>query len=82
MRYTREEALKKIRQLLVSHTRPDETTCEAAARLGIFCRGYDQWSKEQLAQMYPWLAQRVGPEASREELLRLVIAWDGARQLV
>lgn len=82
MRYSREDALKKIRQFLVAQTKPDETTCEAAARLGIFCRGYDQWSREQLAAMYPWLAKRAGPDASREELLRLVIAWDGARQLV
>ena len=32
MKYTREGAIKKIREFLVSNTRTDETTCQAAAR--------------------------------------------------
>ncbi len=40
MNYTREQALQRIRQFLVANTRDDKTTCQAAARLGIFCRGY------------------------------------------
>ncbi len=82
MRYTREEALKKIRNFLVSQTRPDETTCQAAARLGVFCQGYDHWTVEQLRRMYPWLAKRMPPDTPREEFLKLIVAWDSARQLV
>ena len=35
MKYTRDDALKRIREFLVGNTRPEETTCGAAARLGI-----------------------------------------------
>ena len=82
MKYTREQALNRIREFLVANTRDDETTCLAAARLGIFCRGYDQWSTEQLRALYPWLAAKLPPDAPREELLKLIVAWDGARTLV
>ena len=81
MNYTRDEALRRIRGFLVANTRADETTCQAAARLGIFCHGYDQWSTEELRTLYPWLAQKMSASAPREELLKLVVAWDGARTL-
>ncbi|HTS17746.1 MAG TPA: hypothetical protein VMP11_09255 [Verrucomicrobiae bacterium] len=81
MNYTRDEALTKIREFLAASTRPDETTCQAAARLGFFCHGYDQWGTEQLRQMYPWLAKKMPADTPREEFLKLIIAWDGARTL-
>jgi hypothetical protein len=82
MKYTREEALRKIRQFLVETRRSDETTCQTAARMGIFCHGYDKWTTDQLRQLYPWLAKKMPTETPREEFLKLVAAWDGARQLV
>ncbi len=82
MHYSREQALEKIREFLAGKQRDDETTCQTVARLGIFCRGYDQWDLEQLRELYPWLARRVPEDASREEFLKMVVAWDGARALV
>ncbi|HUK83468.1 MAG TPA: hypothetical protein VLZ12_12655 [Verrucomicrobiae bacterium] len=82
MKYTREDALKRIREFLVSSTRDDETTCQAAARLGVFCHGYDRWSLEQLRRLYPWLAKKMPADTPREEFLKLITAWDGARMLV
>ena len=82
MNYTRAEALNRIRELLVTKRREGETTCQTAARLGIFCHGYDQWSTDQLREQYPWLAKRLPAETPREELLKLIVAWDGARELV
>jgi hypothetical protein len=82
MQYSRQQALTKIRAFLLQKRRGDETTCQTAARCGIFCRGYDQWSTEQLRQQYPWLAAKLPAETPREELLKLIIAWDGARALV
>jgi hypothetical protein len=82
MKYTREDALKRVRELLAAQTRPDETTCEVAARLGIFCRGYDQWTLEQLREIYPWLAKKMPASTPREQFLQLIVAWDGARKLV
>ena len=81
MRYTREEALNKIREYLVANTRDEETTCQAVARMGVFCHGYDQWSTEQLRRMYPWLARKMPEDTPRDEFLKLVVAWDGARKL-
>lgn len=82
MKYTREEALKRIRDLLVTNTRDDETTCQVAARLGIFCHGYDRWTIEQLRNLYPWLAKKMPADTPREEFMKLIVAWDNARQLV
>jgi hypothetical protein len=82
MKYTREDALKRVREFLVANTRPEETTCEATARLGIFCHGYDRWTLEQLRHLYPWLAKKMPPDTPREDFLKLIVAWDNARQLV
>ena len=82
MHYSRQEALQRIREFLVVKRREDETTCQTAARLGIFCQGYDKWPTDQLREQYPWLAQRLPATTPREELLKLIVAWDGARMLV
>ena len=82
MKYSRPEAFRRIREFVLSNMRDDETSCQAAARLGLFCRGYDQWTTEQLRGIYPWLAVRLPKDATREQLLKLIVAWDGARMLV
>jgi hypothetical protein len=82
MRYSREEAITRIRDFLVANTRADETTCQTSARLGIFCHGYDQWTVQELRELYPWLARKMPAETPREEFLKLITAWDGARMLV
>lgn len=80
--YTREQALKRIRRFLATQRRGDETTCQTAARLGIFCRGYDRWSTDQLRRLYPTIAQQLPPDASRDELLELIQVWDKARLIL
>lgn len=35
-----------------------------------------------MRQLYPWLAKRLPPDVPRQELLKLIVAWDGARALV
>jgi hypothetical protein len=82
MKYAREQALQRIREFLVANTRDEETTCQVAARLGIFCRGFDQWDAQQLRALYPWLAKRMPADTPKEEFLKLVVAWDNARALV
>lgn len=82
MRYTREEALDRIRGFLMTQRKGNETTCQTVGRLGVFCRGYSHWSTQQLRALYPWLANKLPADASREELLELVIAWDEARMLL
>ncbi len=82
MQYQREEALDRIRQFLVESRLGDETTCQTAGRLGIFCRGYEKWSTESLRREYSWLARKLSPNATREELMKLIVAWDKAREEV
>jgi hypothetical protein len=79
MEYKREAALERIRQFLANCRKEEETTCQTVARLGIFCKGFDIWSTEKLREQYPWLTQKLPKDATREELLKLIIAWDGAR---
>jgi hypothetical protein len=82
MEYTREQALARIREFLSEKRNNEETTCQTAARLGIFCRGYDKWTDRSLRELYPWLAKKLPKNAPREELLKLIVAWDNARALV
>ena len=82
MNYTRAQALQRIREFLRDQRQEEETTCQTAARLGLFCHGYGKWSTKQLAELYPWLARKLPAEPSREQLLQLIVAWDGARMLV
>jgi len=82
MQYNREQALQRIREFLVNQTRPDETTCQTAARLGVFCHGYERWTTEQLRHLYPWLAKKMPAATPRDEFLKLIVAWDSGRQLV
>ena len=81
MKYTREQALDRIRKYLAAQRRGHETTCQTVARLGIFCHGYDRWSTPQLRALYPWLGKRVPAETPREDLLELVAAWDESRMI-
>ena len=82
MEYTREQMLNRIREYLAAQRKDDETTCQTAGRLGIFCHGYDKWTVESLRALFPWLAKKVPANAPREEVLKLVVAWDNARTLV
>ena len=82
MEYSRQEALNRIRNLLASERKNDETTCQTAGRLGIFCRGYDKWTTDALKAQYPWLARKLPRSATREQLLKLIVAWDSAREEV
>jgi hypothetical protein len=81
MKYTREQALQRIRDFLAAQAKPDETTCQTAARQGVFCHGYDRWTSEQLRDLYPWLAKKMPKDTPREDFMKLIVAWDGARQL-
>lgn len=82
MRYTRDQAIARIRRFLLARRKGGESTCETAARLGIFCRGYTRWSADQLRVMYPTLTEGLPTEASRDDILHLIVRWDRARMLL
>jgi len=78
---TREEAIARIREELVSLTDEDNCMCKVAAERGIFCRGFHQWGDRELRDRYWWIVRRR-PEISRGELEALANGWQLAQQEV
>jgi hypothetical protein len=59
----------------------EHSFCEVATRKGIFCKGYSQWSFDELKQRYSWIT-KTRPNITREELEKLADQWQLARQEV
>ena len=78
---TRAQAIEALRSRLLELTDEDHCVCEVAARNGIYCHGFSQWSFDELKARYWWLADRR-PHVTREELERLANIWQVARQQV
>lgn len=78
---TRQQAIDALRSRLLEITDEDHCACEVAARYGIYCHGFSQWSFDELKRRYWWLADRR-PHVTREELERLANIWQVARQQV
>lgn len=51
------------------------------ARLGILCRGFSQFSDEELRKRYEWILKKR-PWLNREELEDFANRWQLARQIV
>jgi len=78
---TRTQAIAALRSRLLEMSDEDHSACEVATRHGIYCRGFTQWSFDELKRRYWWLADRR-PRITREELERLANIWQVARQQV
>ena len=78
---TRERAIEELRTTLLELVDEEHSMCETAARHGIYCRGFRQYSDEELRKRYEWLALRAGA-STRAELEDLANRWQLARQLV
>ena len=66
MKYTRDEALKRIREFLARQHPQRRNHLSGRGATGIFCHGYDRWTVEQLRQLYPWLAKKMPPKRRRK----------------
>ena len=77
----RTEAIRDIRREILLLVDDDHSMCQVAARLGIYCHGFRQFSDEELMERYQWLVRRRG-ETNREALEELANRWQLARQLV
>ncbi len=77
----RPDAIHIVRQHLLEFADDDHSMCEVAARYGIYCGGFSQWSFEELKDRYDWLVKRR-PHITRRELERLANIWQLARQEV
>jgi len=77
----RKEAIEAVRREVLKLVDDDHSVCEVAGRLGIFCRGFRQFSDEELARRFDWIVKRRSPK-TREELEAHANRWQLARQLV
>ena len=77
---TRNALIEKIRNEVRSLVDDEHSFCEVAGRLGIHCRGFKQYTDDELAHRYRWIVKSRAP--SREQLEDLANRWQLARQLV
>ncbi len=75
----REEVITGLREALLKLTNEDKSMCQVAAERGIFCRGFQQFSDNELANRYWWLV-RKRPDMTRAELETLANDWQLTQQ--
>jgi hypothetical protein len=78
---SRPQALELLRRKLKSLTDEDHCMCVAAARAGVFCRGFGRLSDQEFRRRFDWIA-RKRPHASRSELEEIVNRYHLGRQEV
>lgn len=80
-RVTRDEAIRRIRDVLVAMVDDDHSLCQVAAERGVFCHGFRRYSDMEFQQRYEWLVRR-NPGLSRDQIEELANRWQLARQIV
>ena len=78
-RITRQECIGDLQRDLRKLAPGEHSMCEVAARKGIYCKGFAQWTFDELKERYDWIA-KARPNITREELEKLANAWQVARQ--
>ncbi len=78
-RLSRPEAIAALRERLKAICGDDQCACAATARWNVFCGGFRALTDRELRDRFPWIA-RSRPEASREELERLISLYHLGRQ--
>jgi hypothetical protein len=73
--------MRSVHESLAELTDDEHSMCDVAARYGIYCGGFSQWTFEELKQRYEWIADRR-PGITRLKLERLANLWQLARQQV
>ncbi len=78
---TRDVAINRLRQALLTLTDDDHSICRIAAAKNFFCGGFRRFSDTELRERYDWLAYRY-PAASRHQIEELANRWQLARQVI
>jgi hypothetical protein len=76
---SRPQAIAAIRERLAAMCDEEHCACEAAAHLGVFCRGFRDLPDAALRGRFDWIA-RSRPGITRTELTRLISLYHVARQ--
>lgn len=77
----RPQAIALLRAKLKSMTDDEHCMCAAAAKAGVFCRGFARLSDQEFRGRFDWIA-RKRPHASRPELEKIVNLYHLGRQEV
>lgn len=78
---SRKEAIDDLRARFLELVDDDHCICEVAAREGIFCKGFAQWTFPELKERYAWMLKNR-PRITRKELEELANRWQLARAYV
>jgi len=77
---TREEAIDRLRVGLLRLSDGENSMCEVAARLGIFCRGFRRWPDGEFLRV--WMrSMGVTTHLNRSQMERLADIWQLTEQL-
>lgn len=77
----RPQAIALLRTKLKSLTDEDRCMCAAAAKAGVFCRGFGRLSDQEFRRRFDWIV-RTRPRAPRAELDEIVNLYHLGRQEV
>ncbi len=77
----RASAIDAIRAELRTLTDDRTSMCMAAAEHGIFCRGFRQYSDDELREKFEWIVRR-NPNLRRDELEKMANLWQISRQVL
>ena len=77
-RITRTQAIEELREVLLRMVDPQNSLCRVAAWRELFCRGFSQWNRWELARRFPEV-QRV-PSLPRPQMERMANDRQLARQ--
>lgn len=50
--WTRDEAIRRLRQALLELTDEDHSMCQVAAKKGVFCRGFRRWHDSEFSRKW------------------------------
>ena len=76
---TREEAIARLREKLVSLTDEENCMCKVAVDRAVFCSGFRQFTDKELRERYWWIV-RKRPGITRAELESIANDWQLAQQ--
>jgi hypothetical protein len=78
---SRESLINTLRTELSRRANGEMSVCKLAATTGVFCKGFQRYTPEELRERYSWIARR-NPDAPREIIEDVADRWQMARQEV
>lgn len=76
---SRESLIGALRTELAGRANGEVSICKLAAQTGVFCRGFDRYSDNELKRRFGWIVKQT-PSVTREELEEVADRWQLARQ--